>query len=203
MTTSCLFAGKWKISAAFVRNDPIEKASVNTKAICKHVRSQSCFAALKTWCSRFSEGEKVTPVLREMEKKQKRVSSRWRPWERKYNTLARSALTVFPYAPRKLDETERGRVANPQALLTLWSVTASREAGEKKGKSAHSQLLTRTAWRFLWGSVGFFFLFSFSDHHRFTTAHTSRSESCVSASSRWWYARECDHVGPPWDLVVF
>lgn len=71
MTTSCLFAGKWKISAAFVRNDPIEKASVNTKAICKHVRSQSCFAALKTWCSQFSEGEKVTPVLRETEKKNK------------------------------------------------------------------------------------------------------------------------------------
>lgn len=93
-------------------------------------------------------------------KKKKHVSSRWRPWERKYNTLARSALTVFPYAPRKLDETERGRVANPQALLTLWSVTASREAGEKKGKSAHSQLLTRTDWRFLWGSV-VFFVFSF------------------------------------------
>lgn len=38
---------------------------------------------------------------------------------RKKIQQARTAPPVFPSAAQELDEAERGRVANPQALLTL------------------------------------------------------------------------------------
>lgn len=153
-----MFVGKWKISVAFVRNDPIEKASVNTRATGKHTCSLTCFL----W------GPDAHGSARERKRFGKKSGG---PWERKYNALALPWQFFYPFCAPKAGWNRARTSGEPSGLVNtlIRYCFKGKQGGERK--SAHSQLFTRTAWRFLRGSV--VFSLPVPDHHRFTTVHTS------------------------------